>query len=108
MPSPLPVPASGTALITDPGQVAAAFRALNSVLTAKRKLVRPQAILQLGQQVQPLFTGAANGTDLLVNDPYQFETAIADPTGGATVDTQCRAVVAALLAQLRKTGQLPS
>lgn len=38
----------------------------------------------------------------------KLSESIADPTGGAVVDVECRAALAQLLELLRETGQLPT
>ncbi len=107
MPDAIQIPGSGEELLSDPAQLQKAYKALNSLLLAKRKLVKPQAAIQIAGQLAPLFTGNVDGSALLVQDPYLFDSAIANPTGGGTIDAEARTAISAILAQLRARGICP-
>lgn len=49
-----------------------------------------------------------SGEGIIVPIPVQLASAITNPTGGGTIDAQCRAALIKLFDQERATGRLPS
>lgn len=72
----------------------------------------------LSVELVPVSSGTAFGArkDALVDQGDRFMLAlalklsspVANPTGGAVIDVECRAALVALLARLRETTQLPT
>ena len=100
----LTIPATVGALLSDPGTVRSAMLLLNGVANMEVTLEPPVAFNSMSPGKPTIRVGGENLTLAL---PFRFESAIADPTGGGTVDVQCRAQLAALLLALRRAGFNP-
>ncbi len=104
MPTLIEVPDSFAEFIADPERYKNAIRQLNGLLQIQAMIVVPDGNTATNAG-KPSIRGDYD--NMILPIPIKFPAAISDPSGGATVDTQCRAQLAALFATLRRVGLLP-
>lgn len=96
------LPATVAELLTDPKRVRDAIALLNALATMEVHLVAPGNVAPLSPGSKPIRGDPPN---LILPLPLKFTAAITDSTATAA---SASAQLNLLLAELRKTGQLPS
>jgi hypothetical protein len=87
-------------LLSNPERIKAAFQLLD-LLSKMQVEITPPTTRGTGSLV-------ISEQNIILPIPLRLARAVADPTGGTTIDTQCRAKLIELLQLMRATPQLPS
>jgi hypothetical protein len=95
------VPGSIEDIIKDPQNALDVFRYLNLLLQARIQITQANAITGIESI-------SASAQNVVIPIPVQMTRTVPDPSGGSTVDAECRASMAALLSALRSAKLLPS
>lgn len=87
--------------IHNPAAVSRAIELLNKLQAMKVRIVSPSGPQVAGTSV------LESDSDITILVPVKFAATISPPSGGSTVDTECRAALVLLLTALSQTGINP-
>lgn len=86
----------------NPGAFPELVRTMNALQNIVVRLVSPAGPASAGTKA------VGSQQNIIITVPIQFSATIVAPSGGSTVDAQCRATLTQLINALSQTGQNPA